>query len=172
MTGRVKQPIWVVPLAIAGLVALFGWWGNARLRQTIEAQLKAVLTGTLEANVTALEIWTTNQAKLATALAEEPKVRDLAVRILEEVDSARDNSKKSSDLPEIEELADYLRPRLYKVGYGMAHLVSTDFVVVANSTRGRLRSGMHSRSRSSRSPSCRSIGSWSDGSRASCRASC
>src|SRR2546425_4162927 len=112
MTGRLRQPIWIVPLAVAGLVALFGWWGNNRLRQTIEAQLKAELTATLEANVTALEIWTTNQAKLATALAEEPKVRDLAVRILEGVDTGRDSSKKGSDLPEIEELADYLRPRL------------------------------------------------------------
>jgi hypothetical protein len=64
MTGRLRQPIWIVPLAIAGLVALFGWWGNARLRQTIEQQLKADLGVTLDANVTALEIWTTNQSRI------------------------------------------------------------------------------------------------------------
>ena len=40
MTGHLRQPIWIVPLAIAGLVAIFGWWGNTRLRQTIEEELK------------------------------------------------------------------------------------------------------------------------------------
>src|SRR5213593_4534389 len=139
MTGRVKQPIWVVPLAIAGLVALFGWWGNARLRQTIEAQLKAVLTGTLDANVTALEIWTTNQAKLATSLAEEPKIRELALRVLEVFQQSGGEGKQIADLRETEELGNYLRPRLNKVGYEMAHLVSTNLVVVAGSMRGRPR---------------------------------
>ena len=82
MTSRFKQPIWILPLIIAGLVALFGWWGNHELRQTIEQQLRDQLTSTLNANVTALEIWTTNQTRLATELAGEPEVRTRAVRIL------------------------------------------------------------------------------------------
>src|SRR6266536_1695324 len=134
-----RQPLWIVPLAIAGFVAVFGWWGNARLRQTIETQLKADLTATLDANVTALEIWTTNQAKLATALAEEPKVRELAIRVLETFQQSGGDSQQIADLRESEELGNYLRPRLNKVGYEMAHLVSTNLVVVAGSMRGRLR---------------------------------
>jgi hypothetical protein len=54
MTGRLKQTIWILPLAIAGLVVVLGWWGNGRLRETLEDQLKAQLTATLNANVTAL----------------------------------------------------------------------------------------------------------------------
>ena len=73
MTSRFKQPIWMVPLVIAGLVALFGWWGNHELRQTIEQQLQAQLTSTLNANVTALKIWTTNQTRLATSWPAKPK---------------------------------------------------------------------------------------------------
>jgi hypothetical protein len=142
MTGRLRQPIWIVPLAVAGLVALFGWWGNNRLRETIEAQLKADLTATLDANVTALEIWTTNQAKLATLLAEEPKAHALAVRVFEAFDQPGTDNKRLSELPEVEELGNYLRPRLSKVGYEIAHLVSTNFVVVANSMRGRFRTIM------------------------------
>ena len=133
MRSHLRQPLWIVPLAIAGLVALFGWWGNTRLRQTIETQLKADLTATLDANVTALEIWTTNQAKLATSLAEEPNVRDLALRVLEEFEKAGGDTKQFSDTRETDELGIYLRPRLNKVGYGMAHLVSTSLVVVASS---------------------------------------
>jgi serine/threonine protein kinase len=139
MTGRLRQPLWIVPLAIAGLVALFGWWGNSRLRQTIEAQLKAELSTTLDANVTALEIWTTNQAKLATALADEPRVRSLANRILERFDQTEGDSRKLSDASEIGELRNYLRPRLNSVGYEIAQLVSTNFLVVAGSMGGGFR---------------------------------
>src|SRR5947207_1839822 len=124
MKGRIRQPMWIVPLAIAGLVAVFGWWGNARLRQTIEGQLKAELTATLDANVTALNIWTTNQAKLATSLADEPEVNTLALRIFEKFRLAEGDNKKPSDPADLETLANYLHPRLKKIGYGMANLVS------------------------------------------------
>src|ERR1022692_4867207 len=80
--GNFKQPIWILPLAIAGLVAVLGWWGNGRLRETIEDDLQAQLAATLNANVTALGIWTTNQTRLATSLAEDPTVRTLASQIL------------------------------------------------------------------------------------------
>src|SRR6185369_15152387 len=137
--GPIRQPIWIVPLAIAGLVALFGWWGTTRLRQTVEGQLKATLTATLDANVTALSIWTTNQAKLATSLADEPEVRTLALRVFEKFRLAEGDNKKLSDVTELETLADYLHPRLKKIGYGMANLVSTNFYVVGNSMGARAR---------------------------------
>ena len=57
MENRLKQPYWIVPLGIAVLVAVFGWWGNTRLRHTIEQQLTAQLKSNLDANATALEIW-------------------------------------------------------------------------------------------------------------------
>ena len=47
MKGRFRQPIWMIPLAIAGLVALIGEFGNARLRHTVETQLRAELSATL-----------------------------------------------------------------------------------------------------------------------------
>jgi hypothetical protein len=141
MPGSFKQPIWVIPLAIAGLVAVFGWWGNSRLRQTIQEELKAKLTSTLDANVTALEIWTTNQTRLATSLAEEPEVRTLAMRILERSVPARGEGRRIAGLPDIEELGNYLRPRLNKLGYSIAQLVNTNFIVVASS-RGRLGMGL------------------------------
>ena len=134
-----RPPIWIVPLVVAGLVAVFGWWGHARLRQTIEAELKDDLATTLAANVTALEIWTTNQERLATTLAEEPRVRTLAARIFDVLERAGGDTNKLSELREIEELGSYLRPRLNKTGYEIAHLVSTNYLVVAGPMRGRFR---------------------------------
>ena len=90
MTGRYKLPIWIFPLAIAVVVALLGWWGNCRVRDAIEADLKADLTTTLNANVTALEIWATNQMRMATTLAAEPTVHTLAGRILNAPLAARE----------------------------------------------------------------------------------
>jgi tRNA A-37 threonylcarbamoyl transferase component Bud32 len=132
MPGRSKQPIWIMPLFIAVMVALIGWWGNCRVRDAIETNLKADLTTTLNANVMALEIWTTNQMRMATSLAAEPAVHTLAGRLLD-APLPRGNFTPS---PDAIDLGNYLRPRLSLMGYEIAQLVNTNFFVVANSTRG------------------------------------
>ena len=130
MPGRFKLPLWVLPLAIAALVAVLGWWGNGRLRETIEGQLKAQLTATLNANVMALSIWTTNQTRLATSLAEDPSLRTLASQILQAPPATRRNFQPS---PVLEQFDNELRPRLSQLGYENAQLVNTNFQVVADS---------------------------------------
>jgi len=137
MTSRFKQPIWILPLIIAGLVALFGWWGNHELRQTIEQQLRDQLTSTLNANVTALEIWTTNQTRLATELAGEPEVRTRAVRILDRSESGSGIDESISNNVDSEQLFRYLRPRLNQLGYETAQLVNTNFTIVTGLMRPR-----------------------------------
>jgi len=137
VTSRFKQPIWMLPLVIAGLVALFGWWGNHELRQTIEQQLQAQLTSTLNANVTALEIWTTNQTRLATALASEPEVRARALRILDRSELEPNAAGSPTNAANAELLIRYLRPRLNQLGYETAQLVNTNFTIVASSMRLR-----------------------------------
>ena len=125
----------MVPLVIAGLVALFGGWGNHELRRTIERQLQAQLTSTLNANVTALEIWTTNQTRLATALASEPEVRAPAIRILDRSELELNASESRTNASDTDQLMRYLRPRLIQLGYETAQLVNTNFTIVAGSMR-------------------------------------
>jgi eukaryotic-like serine/threonine-protein kinase len=137
MTGHFKQPIWILPLAIAGLVALFGGWAHHELRLTVEHQLQAQLTSTLNANVTALEIWTTNQTRLATALADEPEVQARAVRILDRSQSESRTVESFSNVVDSEQLFRYLRPRLHELGYETVQLVNTNFEIVAASMRPR-----------------------------------
>src|SRR5580692_3447942 len=131
---RYKLPIWVLPLAIAGLVALLGWWGNDRLRATIEDELKTQLSATLHANVTALGIWSVNQTRLATSLVDDEDVRDSAVAVLLAPPAPRRDFRLS---PELQQFASTLRLRLPQLGYGTAQLVNTNFVVVANSLRSQ-----------------------------------
>ncbi len=130
---RFKQPLWVVPLVIAVLVAIFGWWGNVRLRRTIEQQLRAQLNTTLDANATALEIWMVDQKKLAGALAEDQRLRTLAVQILEERREAEEAGAAATNVAPVEQFNTYLRPRLFAVGYAQAQLVDTNYTIVANS---------------------------------------
>jgi len=134
MTGRFKLPIWILPLAMAGLVAGLGWWGNGRLRATIEDGLKAQLSATLNANVTALGIWTTNQTRLATSLAEDPSVRALANQIFQLPPPSRREFRQSPP-PELERFVTEFKPRLAQLNYETAQLVNTNFMVVGNSLR-------------------------------------
>jgi hypothetical protein len=136
MIGRSKQLIWILPLALAGLVAVLGWWGNGRLRDTIDGQLKAQLSATLNANVTALGIWTTNQTRLATSLAEDPSVRTLASEIFQLAPPARRNGPPPTPPPALQQFATDIRPRLAQLGYETAQLVNTNFMVVASSRPG------------------------------------
>lgn len=128
LADRFKLPLWIPPLVIAGLVAVFGWWGIGQLRTTIEGELRAQLTATLNANVTALGIWSTNQTRLALALAEDSNVRKAASAILEPPPVRRD-FRPAQDF---EMFARDLRPRLDKLGYGVGQLVDTNFTIVAN----------------------------------------
>jgi serine/threonine protein kinase len=124
-------PIWVLPVAIAGLVALFGWWGNERLRATIEGELQTQLSATLNANVTALGIWATNQTRLAMALADDPVVRQSATAILQ----APPPRREGRPLTETGTFLEELRPRLAPLGYRYAQLVDTNMLVRVSSLR-------------------------------------
>src|SRR5580700_2143694 len=104
---RFKQPLWVVPLVIAVLVAVFGWWGNVRLRHTIEQQLRAQLDTTLDANATALQIWMLDQKKLAGALAEDQRLRNLALDIFEARRVAAEEGTVATDVSNIVQFNNY-----------------------------------------------------------------
>ena len=130
--ARFKLPVWALPLLIAGLVAALGWWGIGLVRATIEDQLRMELSATLSANVTALNIWSGNQTRLATALAEDPNVRDPAVAVLDATPLLRRDFRP---LPELQQFITELRPRMVPLGYSTAQLVNTNFMIVANSVR-------------------------------------
>ncbi len=143
MTHSTGNRNWTAPLIVAALVAAFGFWCNSRVRQTIESQLKGDLTTVIDANVTALEIWITNQFNLATSLASEPRIHELAIEALLNHESAEPFRPRDADpdrqAPPTEDFDQILRPRLQQVGYHIAHLVGTNLGIVAGSNRGRFR---------------------------------
>jgi len=82
MLGRLKQLIWILPLVIAGLVAVLGW-GQRPVARHHRGRVEGAIDRDAYANVTALGIWSTNQTRLATSLAEDPSLRKLAADIFQ-----------------------------------------------------------------------------------------
>ena len=129
--------LWLVPLLLALLIGGAGWWADQQLRRTIEQELRADLQSTLEANVTALEIWMANQKRMASALTEEPHFKTLALELLDQPASATTNRMAMLEISRQLNSTERLPERVRALGYGMAQLVSTNFTIVADTGRGR-----------------------------------
>ena len=127
MPGRSKQFIWIFSLLLAVLVTLLGVWGNSRLQATIANELKAQLAATLNANVTALGIWTANQMRLATALAEDSELSKLSAGILQANPHSPDFTPLQENL-----FGEAFKPRLLQLGYENCQLVNHRFVIAAS----------------------------------------
>ncbi len=129
--------IWIVPLILALLVGGVGGWADFQLRHTIQQELRADLQSTLDANVTALEIWMANQKRIAAALAEDPRFNAVALELLEHPVAGATNRAAMATLSRQLVSAQRLPERLRTLGYGMAQLVSTNYAIVSDTGRGR-----------------------------------
>lgn len=129
--------IWIVPLVLALLVGGVGWWADRELRRTIQQELRADLQSTLDANVTALEIWMANQKRIAAALAEEPRFKAIALELLEHPTADPTNRAALATLSRQLISIQHLPERLRTLGYGMAQLVGTNYTIVFDTGRGR-----------------------------------
>lgn len=133
--------IWLLPLLLAVVVAIVGWWSNYILRQIVQRELAASLESTLDANVTALEIWMENQKRLAASLADEPHLKAVALRLLEQADTTPTNRAALAELSRELVIEERLQERVRALGYPMAQLVNTNFTVVSDVGRRRGRQG-------------------------------
>jgi eukaryotic-like serine/threonine-protein kinase len=131
---------WLAPLVAALVVACVSWWADHQIRHVMERELANDLRATRDADVTALEIWVTNQQRLAAVLAEEPRLRNLAVELLARSATRGNDRLAFATLARQLIVGDRLQERLSSLGYTVAQLIDTNFEVVLDS--GRLRSRM------------------------------
>src|ERR1039458_7365881 len=139
LTGRMRaKRDWIMPLVAALVVACVGWWADWEISQVMQEELTDDLRTMLDADVTALEIWMANQKRIAAVLAEEPRLRNVALDLLSK------GGAKATDQPALNALTrqllfgDRLQARLSSLGYTVAHLGNTNYKRVLGS--GRLRS--------------------------------
>lgn len=133
--------IWLVPLILALVVATVGWWADRALRQTINRELRDDLSSTLDANVTALEIWMVNQKRIAASLADEPRLKAVALTLLDQSVGAATNRAGLNELSRDLITGERLQERVRALGYGMVHLVNTNLTIISDTGRRRPRAG-------------------------------
>ncbi len=132
---------WILPLLAALVVACVGWWGDRKVTQVMEEELTADLWTMLEANVTALEIWMTNQKRVAAVLAQEPRLRNLALELINKSGGRTTNQMAFGNTARQLLVGDKLQARLNNLGYTVAQIVNTNVQVVLDSGRARSRMG-------------------------------
>jgi eukaryotic-like serine/threonine-protein kinase len=137
---RIKH-IWLVPLVLALLIGAVGWWADRALRRTIQDEVRDDLQSALDANVTALEIWMENQKRLAVSLAEEPRLKAAALKLLEESTGLSTNRARVGELSREFVTGERLQERVRALGYDMVQLVSSNLTVVSDLGRRRSRQG-------------------------------
>jgi eukaryotic-like serine/threonine-protein kinase len=133
--------IWLVPLLLAVLVGGVGWWADRELRRTIQQEVRDDLQSALDANVTALEIWMENQKRIAASLAEEPRLKADALKLLDATDADPTNHVRLGELSREFLTSDRLPERVHSLGYEMVQLVGTNLAVVSDAGRRRSRLG-------------------------------
>ena len=90
MGALLRRYAWLVPIAFAAALAAVGVSSYRALRATMQAQLASQLETMLEANVSALRIWTAGQKAIALAHASEPALE-------EQVDELRSVVRRAED---------------------------------------------------------------------------
>ena len=133
--------IWIVPLVLALLVGGVGWWADRELRRTVHQELRDDLQSTLAANVTALEIWMENQKRIATSLAEEPRLKAAALKLLDRSVDSPTNRTLLAELSREFIAGGRLQERVHALGYDMVQLVSTNLMIVSDVGRRRSHQG-------------------------------
>ena len=133
--------LWLFPLATAALVAFVGLWGQARVREALQFQVRGDLETTLNANVTALEIWVADQKRLASTLASDPELLPLARELL-----AGATNSGATDFQDRAALTfrfnEAMGRRLAGTGYKVGQLVDTRLGILSDSGRRRTPPGM------------------------------
>ncbi len=125
----------------AVLLGLVGAWSLNAVRRTVEAKLTAELGTVLEANVTALEIWVSNQERLAGLLANDPEIRRLALALLTASQGHEQQRAQLAALPQQAAFQELLGERVRAAGYGVAELVTTNLSIIAVTGRVPVRLG-------------------------------
>ena len=132
---------WLVPLVLALVVGGVGWWADRELSRAIQRGLRDDLQSTLNANVTALEIWMENQKRMAASLADEPHLKTAALTLFDQPADSRSSRTQLGELSSELLTDEHLQERVRSLGYDMVQLVSTNLSVVSDMGRRRSRSG-------------------------------
>lgn len=115
------------------LVCGAGWWADRQLRQTIQQELRGDLQSTLDANVTALEIWMENQKHRRRW--PEAALSGGRPRVVRRSGGITNRTAFGEGVPAVDHARAVGGAVAPGAGYGMAQLVSTNLTIIADTGR-------------------------------------
>ena len=137
-----QKRIWLIPVAVAVVVMVTGWWCNSEVRRAIEDQLENELESLISADVTALNIWIDNQLRFVSSLASEEQVKSLALSVVNKASTDGTNGGDLRTYDEVRALRDYIDPRLREMRLGFL-VIDPDGVIIAALFDGILGNQLH-----------------------------
>ena len=124
------------------MVAVTGWWCNTEVKRAIENQLSDELESMISADVTALEIWISNQLRFVSMLASEEKISTLANRVLEQAAEQGAEPESLRTIPASRSLQEYVSPRLRSSRLGFV-VLNPDGVLLSAPFPGMVGDQLH-----------------------------
>jgi serine/threonine protein kinase len=129
-SGFSNKLLWLLPILLAFLVGMTGWWANRRIGDAIKVSLRRDMESALAANVTALEIWFENQKKLVKSIANDPEIRSQALQLIADPDAFQLQAMLHSGPLEEGSFEACLQQRVNEIEYFYAFLANPNMEVV------------------------------------------
>ncbi len=125
-----RKQLWIWPIAAAAVLGLSGWLVSRSVENAMRERRIDELTTILNADISALRIWITQQSTNAVLIADDPPLKAIADKLL--AAGADDDSQVTLvHSPAQKELRQYLKPYLQRCGYVGFVLVSPRGIVLS-----------------------------------------
>ena len=129
--GFLRTQLWVWPLVAALVLVFLGVWLRVKMEGATKQQIADTLQTILNANVEALRSWSTTMKSDAEDAAEDDRVRELVVGLIQKSKSSAQVQATLLTAPELSALRKHLKPLLERRGFSGFVVLDTNFMVLA-----------------------------------------
>jgi hypothetical protein len=129
---HLRRRLWIWPILAAVMLGGVGWWVHYSVEEAMRQNLADELMTILNADVEALQVWTSDQKAIARSVAESPAVRALVRDLLANNERKEATGASVVQSRALAELRSHLEPSLKNFGFADFYVFSPSFEVVAS----------------------------------------
>ncbi len=130
--GFLRTQLWVWPLVAAVVLAFLGLWLRVKMEGATKQQIADTLQTILNANTEALRSWSIAMKSDAEDAADDDRVRELVVGLIQQAKSSSQVQAALLTAPQLSALRTHLKPVLERRGFTGFVVLDTNFLVVAS----------------------------------------
>jgi tRNA A-37 threonylcarbamoyl transferase component Bud32 len=130
--GFLRTQLWIWPLVAALVLAFLGVWLRVKMEGATKQQIADTLQTILNANTEALRSWSVTMKSEAEDVADDDRVRELVISLIQQAKSATQIQAALLTSPQLAALRTQLKPVLDRRGFTGFVVLDTNFLVVAS----------------------------------------